>query len=461
MPSTRSTSSRTMPAPSTLRLLCFFWVIFLAGPAGFAQEASDSILERWRDTLRFGVDSTVTAVIDEMQDAEDDRLADELVELFPSSRSAVQIRTIDFFIAMELDSLREAVEEELLFYQDLPANLVRKYLSYLEDFAPSDATEITEVLVEITEGTNAELAAGAVAVLGMADRIDEHEFYTELFDEDDQSIQVRVAAVRALARFSGDAVLDFLEDIAEDQVQETLIRQEALRSIGAIAADRSLALLRRLLDSDDPFIRASVLSALVDYDQQDTVDLYRSALRDSFWRVRLSVLQTLEEKPLADLEAMIIYISRNDPETPVKTQAYKTLGEYATDRVWEAFEEDLQQSRVAENYKLQILEMLIRNRFSQSRSVIEPIIEAEWAKPSSRLLDIIGRTLSAGSHPEAADIFLRFLDHGTPVIKIYGIRGLGNTGNPEFRSRLEELTAEGVSPVLRQNAQDAVEKLRL
>lgn len=438
-----------------IALSLFFSSFFL-----FAQETEEGLLQKWRDTLQFGIDSSVIGAIDQMQEAGEDELNGVLLEIFPGARSTVQTRIIDFFLHQEDGSLRDLIEWELMFYQDLPIALVRKYLTYLEKHHPSSSEDMSEVLIEISENTNPELVAAALRVLYKAARIPEASFYLELFEADGQNTSVRVEALEALGEFRGDEVIDFLEDIAEDETQEGLIRQTAIKSLGKIAASRSLALFRRLLEAQDPYIRTSVLSALADYGESETLDLYRSALRDSFWRMRLAVLQTLQGQPIHELEAMVVYIARNDPETPVKTQAYRTLGAYKTPGAWQTLEQDLENPRLSESYKLQILEMLIQNRFSESRSKIEAIMEAEWAKPNSRLLDMIGRTLSAGTFPEAADIFLRFLDHKETVIKIYGARGLGNSAVRSHIERLEELDADGIDNALRQNVQRALEKLR-
>src|SRR5690606_21054308 len=105
----------------------------------FAQESpvDPDTVESWKNTLRYGVDSSVIGSIDAMERAKSTELLPLLVELFPTSRVAVQSRIIDFATAMESDSLTAAIARELLFYQDIPGPTLIKMLTYLAKYPDS------------------------------------------------------------------------------------------------------------------------------------------------------------------------------------------------------------------------------------------------------------------------------------------------------------------------------------
>jgi HEAT repeat protein len=314
-------------------------------------------------------------------------------------------------------------------------------------------------MTEIAGGTNPDLASVAIRYLGTRQTVESFQFFIDTYQREGQSIQVRLSSVEALGNFDNPEVLDFLEDLAEDSSHEQLLRQSAIRALGVIGKTQSLGLFRRLLDSDDPFLRTTILQSLGAFEPREISGIYRSALRDSFWRVRLSVLQALARSPIDDLLPMVIFIARNDPEVPVRTQAYRTLRAYNIEQAWEVLEADAFNTRVSESYRLLLLEMVVQERFNQNKDRLIEIIDQEWAKENSRLLDVIGRNLSTQNQPQAIPLFERFLGHRALVIKIYGIRGLGNSGGTDFRERLEALADDTNPPVIRQNARAALEKL--
>jgi hypothetical protein len=455
MNNTKIESVRTCSRIQGLVLVLIFWPVVL-----FGQNQDDrSTIDIWRDTLRFGIDSSVTAIIGEMQTARNTELIPELREIFPGARRAVQTRIIEFFQAMESAELVPEIIEEMLFFQDLHASLVQLMIRYLQAFPPDQEPELDQVMTEIASGTNPELSSAAIGFLGARKQVESFDYFMDLYEKDGQPIQVRLAALEALGNFPNQQVVDFLEDLAEDSSLDQLLRQSSIRALGKIGNSQSLALFRRLLDTDDPFLRTTVLQSLDSFETREISGLYRSALRDSFWRVRLSVLQALARNPIPELESQVTFIARNDPEVPVRTQGYRTLRAYDSNQAWQVIEADAFNTRISESYRLLLLEMVVQNRFRQNRDRIVEIIDQEWTKENSRLLDVIGRNLSTLNESQALPIFERFLSHREIVIRIYGIRGIGNSAGRQFRDQIEALTQDGNPPVIRQNARAALERL--
>lgn len=429
----------------------------------FAQESpvDPDTVESWKNTLRYGVDSSVIGSIDAMERAKSTELLPLLVELFPTSRVAVQSRIIDFATAMESDSLTAAIARELLFYQDIPGPTLIKMLTYLAKYPDSGNQDLEEVFVEISEGTNADQAAAAVRAMAAAGFYRDAAPLIALYESERVAIAVQNAVLVALADVGGEEAKDFLVGISEDLSVQGVLRQAAIESLGKIGGDDLLPLFRRLLQAEDPFTRTSVLSALGEagYSGESIDQLYLIALRDNFWRVRLAVLKTLEKRVTESLFDIVVYIARNDPEVPVKTQAYRTLTIWETPGAIDVLAEDMNNARIGENYKLLILEYLAGKHFGRFRADLEKFIETEWTKPNSRILDTIARAMSTQNLPAAAGIFERFLGHQNIVIKIYGIRGIGNSHLGQYRDRITALSADSQPAALRNAARQALTQL--
>jgi hypothetical protein len=103
-------------------------LVLLLLNATYAQEASESgengepgeeegvsLYEKWEQSLLYGIDTSVTATIDEMIDAKDDEFEDEVLELLGSRRSILRNKALDFFEALESNRAVETVLGELNF----------------------------------------------------------------------------------------------------------------------------------------------------------------------------------------------------------------------------------------------------------------------------------------------------------------------------------------------------------
>jgi hypothetical protein len=96
------------------------------------EEEGVSLYEKWEQSLLYGIDTSVTATIDEMIDAKDDEFEDEVLELLGSRRSILRNKALDFFEALESNRAIETVLGELNFYQDLNSSFVVRMINHLQ-----------------------------------------------------------------------------------------------------------------------------------------------------------------------------------------------------------------------------------------------------------------------------------------------------------------------------------------
>jgi hypothetical protein len=107
-----------------------------------------------------------------------------------------------------------------------------------------------------------------------------------------------------------------------------------------------------------------------------------------------------------------------------------------------------------------IAEALIENNLDGSREVLATVIEQEWDRPNSTLLDYAAKKLSQTRAPNLDEFYAKFLTHPNFIIRIYGIRGIGLNGYDKFRDELQALAEQEVAHrAIRSNAQAAIEEL--
>jgi len=96
----------------------------------------------------------------------------------------------------------------------------------------------------------------------------------------DSAVEVREAAVTALGELVSVDSVQLLIEIARDKVEDKLVREAAVASLGAIGDDRALPVLLDLITSGPPQIRRRCVPALSVFDGDDIETALRRAARD-------------------------------------------------------------------------------------------------------------------------------------------------------------------------------------
>jgi hypothetical protein len=104
-------------------------------------------------------------------------------------------------------------------------------------------------------------------------------------------------------------------------------------------------------------------------------------------------------------------------------------------------------------------EELINRRPASAVDPILKIMDQEWKKDNSHLLDAVCKLSSRKEYPEFDALYERMLQHKSFVIQIYGIRGIQKNRIGRLRSAVEEFAKEKYHPQLRRAASAALEDM--
>jgi HEAT repeat protein len=425
-----------------------------------AAQAS-SLIERWRETLLYGIDSEVSPILEQIEQSGVTELDELIVERFGATRSD-DLRTaiVEHFTERESNALADAAEALLLSDTNtlLDGDLLRASAEYLSRTADRSSPELLARYADIAEDGDLLAATVAIDAIGRDGGPDAVALLLDLY-EHLQTTDLRAAVIRALGETGSPDALPLLTTLAADEFQESSLRQYAAESLGKIGAEESLPLLTELLSADDSLVRAYATYALGFYETDEARARLEEALRDSFWRVRVAALQGLAEQGGADALAAVAYKARRDPERPVREEAIKTLARISADDSIDVLRELAASPRVAQTERILAVEKLAEHDAAAHADTFAEIIAAEWERDGSRLLDAVGRMISEHPSTELEPLYLKLLSHRNFIVRIYGIRGIGGAGVSSRADALKEIARENPPGLLRRTALSALSEM--
>ncbi len=412
-------------------------VLGLMNPYAGALAQERSLYEAWEETLLFGIDSEIGAVLDQIAQSGDDRLDDLIVERFATSRNErLRVLIVEHFSARESTALHASVRTLLLDDEMTPGDeLMRVSATYLSRVVEDHSGELLARYEQIAERGSLLASTIAIDAIGRNGSEAAVRLLLDLYERLRGTDQ-RAAVLRALGRTGSEQALPLLSMVAADDFEESALRHYAAESLGRIGSPESLTLLTTLLGSSDSLLRAYATLALGFYGEEESGELLEQALRDSFWRVRVAALQALGEQRRDAAVRAIDYVARRDPEGTVRQAAIRSLGSIATPESSGRLREIARNERSAEAERILAVEQLVRAGALENRELLVELMAAEWNREGSRLLDAIGRFLSEEADGRLDDLYGRLITHPNHIIRIYGMRAVGEAG---IRSRIEQL----------------------
>ena len=424
-----------------------------------AGEEIRSQLQQWRETLLYGINSEIVDLLPTLTDNRESDLAPEVIELFQSSNNSdVLVAAATYLREMELpdghDRGKTIVRDEFTRGDEL----VTQVMLYLRETGASMDPETQEALLRIAEDRSTVVAIGAVRLMGAAGT--PSSVLIDLYRSDELTDDVRGRILIELGERGDPEVYDFVtEIIREDEEARTNLQRFAVDTLGKLGDPRGLPTILAQFDSDDALTRAYAVSALTNFDTPESNEALISALRDEFWRVRVAALEAIKERNLTDAAPAVLYKARQDPERQVRLAAISTMARLDTADGWELLEERVLSDRTALEERSAILDVMMNERLGRSVDLILQVMEQEWDKENSRVLDVIGRIASRVEDQRIEPVAARLLDHPNYILQIYGARAVGRSRLPGLIPIVEARQSEGSHPALRSAAVRALEQL--
>jgi HEAT repeat protein len=423
------------------------------------QAQEDDLLESWRETLLYGIDSEVESILPRIAQAGENSLDEQIVDRFAATRSnGLRVAILEHFTELESPVLGDEVRTLILSDGLLNDDLLRESAAYLSRIVEESDPELLDRYADIAEDGNVLAASVAIDAIGRDGGTEAVALLLDLYGRLN-STDLRGAIIRALGETGDLEAVPLLTGIASDEFEESSLRQYAAESLGRIGAPESLELLTSLLAEDDSLLRAYATYALGFYDTDEAADLLESALRDSFWRVRVAALDALGEQGRAQALPAVAYKARRDPEQPVRRAALAALGRIGGERGLEELRELALDDRVTEDERMIALEQLAAHPGEATVELFQKIVAEEWEREGSRLLDAVGRLVSENPATQFSPVYRTLFEHPNFIVRIYAMRGSGRAGVRDLVEEMKRVARENPPGLLRRSALAALDNL--
>lgn len=437
--------------------LIVIYIIFTAPVFSEDEEELQSLQEERTEILKFGIDSEVISLLEKLKDEEDPQLADIVAEIYKETlNNDLMEASVNYFIAVDYASAVDTAAMKIKNWEDEETEVLSSSLRYLSHYPEKGSEDLIMPLVEHSSKT---LASAALTAIGKCGTEKSADILLDLLDDDDFTEELKPVIIKSLGEMKAEISVDILIEILEDIDEERSWRWNACEALGNIAHPDALEAIKNALNDDDTYLRANAVKALRYYKDAEVEQVLIQALRDSFWRVRVSAAEALGERKSRDAVDILVYKVKKDPENNVKIAAVEALGEIGTNDAIDFLRKLYEKATTPPSVRTKAAEIIISRDIAGSIESIKKVLANEWEKDSSPLLSYTCKFLSKAVNKELEPLFELMLGHNDVAIKIYGIRGIKLNKFSSMKEKLDQLSEEGNNRSVRREAISAAEEL--
>ncbi|HOV39144.1 MAG TPA: HEAT repeat domain-containing protein [Spirochaetales bacterium] len=440
-----------------MRNYSFLFVVFLGLTLVLYPEETSVLSER-REILKFGTEGEILDLIKKLQEERNTSLQEEIVQLLQARISSKLTQNIfEYLRVLEVNDPRaeQTALGILETHEEQDQDLLLSVLGYLG--LPSVPAH-PEAVLPLLEVQRRRVVSAAVRYLGAKGTEEVARRLIERFKEEDADEEIRCSILLALGELRSPVSVDFLQSILDNPDERIVYRRYACDSLGKIAAREAYPSIRKALEDSDSLMRAYAVSAIGSYPDPEVEELLLFALRDDFARVRAFAAEKLGNRKAESAVDILIYRSRKDADRQVRTASLKALAEIGTEKAVTFLGDLLLDEKASQELRIETIRLLLTYHPEKGKVPLKTLIEREWTKDNSRLLDEACKQLSLQILSGYEEFYLRMLDHRSFIIRIYGIRGIGRNQILQEKTRIERIAKEGATAQERKEAHAVLEQ---
>ncbi|MBR5964763.1 MAG: HEAT repeat domain-containing protein [Treponema sp.] len=314
--------------------------------------------QKTRETIKFGIDSELSELVQKLIDNDDPRYSGELYDLFKQTKSpAVRDKILDYFTKLEDPCLEDYAVTVLNDPYEERNSTVERVFRYT---AAVKTKAAVPAVVALLESDNENYFSPALTTLGEIGGEREAEYLVDYLDRADLTTPQRQALMKVLGKIKAVQTFDSLVEIAKDDGENIFVRCYAAEAIGAMKKQEAIPVLLKLFESPDPNLRCYVIKGISNFDTKEAHDLIVQAIKDSQYKVRLDAIDAAAQIKLKDAVPFLIYRAKNDPEAAVKKKAYEKLAAYEDGDADKFLVGQITEKKTSDTVKRQATEALLK-----------------------------------------------------------------------------------------------------
>lgn len=364
--------------------------------------------ENFRNTIRYGIPSEISDLLDDLIKKEDPRFTEEIYDLFESTKSsAIKERVLKYFTKIEDPCVEDFAVEILIDPYDQKNDLVKACFSYVGAVKTKEAVQ---PVLKLLESENENYFNDALSTIGEIGGPSEAVYITELLDRDDLTEAQRQALMRTCGKIHAVETWDKLVEILHDKEENTFIRMYAAEALGLMKVEKSVPELVEAYDENDANLRQYVIKGLSNFpDVVEAKATILQAVRDEHWKVRQESIKSVKELKLEEAVPFLIYRAKNDSENVIKNESYSTLAALNTKEGNDFLIEQVSSKKTGDATKKKVVEVLLKENHAGHKEIIELADKIADDDTRKDLRYAVGKELSKYSNNDFAPVCLKFL----------------------------------------------------
>ena len=446
-----------------LALFLFFIIsaaVLLSAENDKKTEKNITVREERIETIKYGIDAEVINLVTDLKKENNTDFNDELLKLVKTTRNNTLKETvIGFFKDQKNPQAVNFAFDQIQNNYLLSNESIIKYISYISDYQNSG---ITDYLVTLFNHENEPLADAAIDAVGKSGESAYGKKLLELLKDSDISDSKKIHVIGALGKLkykeAGEEIEKYLE---KDYTDNRSLRWKACVALGELGDENSLPIIINLFSDNDPYLRKYAIESLGYFPPEKTEDIVIEGLRDSSWRVRISAAQSLGHMKSKKAVPILIYKAKKDPDIKnVRNASIKALSEIGTSDSLKFLREMLSDDKTNIQNRTTALAALIETDLGGSLKYISELIDTEWGKPSSYLLDYTCKLLSQEKNRKLKDLYVKMLTYTkTANLKIYALRGIKLNKMISLKETVQKLAEDDKDKRIQNLASDVLDSL--
>lgn len=386
--------------------------------AAAEKDEDEEVPEKNRNTIKFGIPSEISSLIDELTSGDDPRFTDEIYELFQVTQNAViQQKVLEYFTKLEDPCVEDFAVELLNDPYDSRKDVVHAAFIYIQKVHTKEA--IPAVLT-LLESENESYFNDSLATIGEIGEAEEAVFLAEYLDREDLSDAQRQSLMRTLGKLHAVETYDKIVEILENEDENSFVRMYAAESLGFMEKDEAVPVLVNAFTSADPNLRQYAVKGLSHFpkvvEAQATII---QAVRDEHWKVRQEAIKACQELELKEAVPYLTYRAENDKERVIKEAAIVCLSKLNSSAA-DNFLKEMLDKKIADNIKIKVVQVLLEADHGE-KEILELAEKCVDDVKYKNLCKGIGKELSKHSRHSFAGICQKYLESKDSDIVALGL----------------------------------------
>ena len=377
------------------------------------------------NTIRYGTESEIAALIQKLKNENDSSLDNVLLELADTSRNRSILTGIFTFFGEREKTGLENRTIKIIEERDYEANeTILAAIDYLGKVHSANAVPILKELIHAGENR---FLNNAIRALGRAGKGSEQagdeaalfllDYYTDGFPSNENQREIIVA----LGETGSSLGVSFLSDLIQDNNERAVLRMAALESMSKIEDPDGLDAIIGAVSSQDPNVRSYAIAALGPFPGEEANKAILEGFRDSYYRTRIGAAMAAGKRKLVTAIPFLRFRAENDDVPAVKDEAIKALGAIWNNEAKEILEALCFERNNPDRVRILSGEMILQNASAEFSSRVIAELDDSKARNQSALYNGLLRILGQATSPDLESLARRFLIAGTVTEKSYAL----------------------------------------